>query len=78
MADLAIIPLQDVLGLGSDCRLNSPGRSYGNWGWRFRAEMLRPEFAARLKQLAILSGRYVEPSCKQPENKPIELDYQEL
>ena len=78
VADLAIIPLQDVLGLGSDCRLNSPGRSFGNWGWRFRSEMLRPEFAARLKQLAILSGRYVEPSSKQPENKPIELDYQEL
>ncbi|MHB1357268.1 MAG: 4-alpha-glucanotransferase [Anaerolineae bacterium] len=78
VADLAIVPLQDVLGLGSDCRLNSPGRPFGNWGWRYRSEMLRPELAARLKQLATLSGRYVDPTYKQPENKPVELAYHEL
>jgi 4-alpha-glucanotransferase len=77
VADLAIVPLQDVLGLGSDSRLNSPGRSSGNWGWRFRSDMLHPEFATRLKQLASLSGRYVDPALVQPENKPIQLTYQE-
>ena len=37
VADTAIVPLQDVLGLGSEARMNVPGRAEGNWGWRFRA-----------------------------------------
>ena len=37
---LAIIPLQDLLGLGSSARFNSPGKPEGNWSWRYRPEQL--------------------------------------
>ncbi len=45
VADTAIFPLQDVLGLGSEARMNLPGRLGGNWRWRFRAEALTPGIA---------------------------------
>ncbi len=57
VADLAIIPLQDVLDLGSEARMNFPGRGEGNWRWRVRAEHLRPEVAARLADLTVRYGR---------------------
>jgi len=56
-ADMAIIPLQDVLGLGSEARMNVPGKPEGNWRWRFRPEMLTEEIKARLRELTALSGR---------------------
>ena len=34
VADLAIVPLQDLLNLGSGARMNTPGRRSGNWAWR--------------------------------------------
>ena len=57
IADLAIIPLQDVLGLGSEARMNLPGTAKGNWRWRFRQEDLRPEFATRLREMVELYDR---------------------
>jgi 4-alpha-glucanotransferase len=45
---LAIVPAQDVLGLGSDARMNRPGETYGNWGWRLDHGQLTHELAARL------------------------------
>ncbi len=56
VADMAIFPLQDVLGLGSEARLNVPGRPHGNWTWRFREGDLRPELADTLRELARTSG----------------------
>ncbi len=56
-ADLAIVPLQDVLGLGSEARMNTPGTMEGNWAWRFREGALTPALAARLRELARESGR---------------------
>jgi 4-alpha-glucanotransferase len=53
----AIVPLQDVLGLGSEARMNVPGRPWGNWQWRFRWEQLRPELEERLKNLTRGAGR---------------------
>jgi 4-alpha-glucanotransferase len=50
-AALAVAPLQDVLGLGSGSRMNTPGTGEGNWGWRFRPGELTPELAARLLEL---------------------------
>lgn len=58
VADTAIIPLQDVLGLGSEARFNTPGRPDGNWAWRFQAEALRSELAAALRELAEITGRW--------------------
>jgi 4-alpha-glucanotransferase len=56
-ADTAITPMQDILGLGSEARMNLPGRAEGNWCWRFAPEMLTKEIKARLKKLTALSGR---------------------
>jgi 4-alpha-glucanotransferase len=50
-AALAIAPLQDVLGLGSDARMNLPGRAEGNWRWRCTEEMLAAPAFRRLQQL---------------------------
>lgn len=54
---LTIFPLQDVLGFGSDCRMNTPGVPTGNWGWRCAAEFLTPETAARMHELTVRFGR---------------------
>jgi len=56
-ADTAIIPMQDVLGLGSEARMNLPGRAEGNWRWRFTPDMLTEQVRIRLKELTTLSGR---------------------
>ena len=57
VADLAIVPLQDALDLGTEARMNLPGRLSGNWRWRFRAEHLTPALGERLRELATLYGR---------------------
>lgn len=59
-ANLAIVPLQDLLSLGSEARFNMPGKSQGNWTWRYRPEQLRnlrDQSAAYLRELATLYGR---------------------
>jgi len=53
----AVVPLQDVLGLGSEARFNKPGVLGGNWRWRLLEAELTPELAPRLKQLASLYDR---------------------
>lgn len=45
VADVAIFPLQDILRLGSECRMNTPGTVDNNWEWRYRAEILSPGLA---------------------------------
>ncbi|HEX9399666.1 MAG TPA: 4-alpha-glucanotransferase [Anaeromyxobacter sp.] len=57
VAETAIVPLQDVLGLGSEARMNRPATLGGNWTWRFREEALRPEHAERLAELARIYDR---------------------
>ncbi len=57
VADTAIISLQDVLGLGSEARMNVPSRESGNWSWRFQAKDLTPELRARLGELTEIYGR---------------------
>lgn len=57
VADTAVVPLQDVLGLGNEGRMNLPGSTQRNWVWRFRAEQLKPEMQERLKQLTTLYER---------------------
>jgi len=58
VADRAMVPLQDVLGLGSEARMNTPSEPADNWRWRAPEDAWRPELAARLKRMAILSGRF--------------------
>ncbi len=57
VADTAITPLQDVMGLGGDSRMNIPGTSSHNWGWRYTAEMLHQGIADRLASLTATYGR---------------------
>ena len=51
IADTAIIPLQDVLGLGSEARMNLPGTARGNWRWRLLPGALNSDLAQRLREL---------------------------
>jgi 4-alpha-glucanotransferase len=60
-ASLCIIPLQDVLGLGSDCRMNTPSLHGGNWKWRYAPGQLGSEMAAKLALLAEMTDRTPEP-----------------
>lgn len=57
VADLAIIPMQDVLALGGSARMNRPSVSLGNWGWRCEAKSLTPQRAAYYRDLNALYGR---------------------
>ena len=52
VADTVLFPLQDVLGVGCEGRMNLPGSSSGNWRWRFHPDALIPSTGMRLKQLA--------------------------
>jgi len=58
-ASLAIVPAQDVLGLGSEARMNRPGQVYGNWVWRLEPGQLGPEHAARLRAATAAGRRLV-------------------
>ena len=57
VADTAIVPFQDVLGLGTEARMNLPGRVSGNWKWRYRPGALTKDLSARLRSLALLYDR---------------------
>ncbi len=57
VADLAIVPLQDVLKLGSEARMNTPGTASGNWKWRFKSGELKDDYALRLKRIGKTFGR---------------------
>ncbi|MFZ8814011.1 MAG: 4-alpha-glucanotransferase, partial [Thermus aquaticus] len=57
VARLAIYPVQDVLALGSEARMNCPGRPSGNWAWRLLPGQLTQEHAARLLAMAEATGR---------------------
>lgn len=57
VADTAIAPLQDVLGLGSEARMNIPGQAEGNWAWRCGSEMLTAPVTARVREITERCGR---------------------
>jgi 4-alpha-glucanotransferase len=57
VADTAIIPMQDVLGLGSEARMNLPGTGRGNWRWRFTFGMLTDETRDMLRDLTNIYDR---------------------
>jgi 4-alpha-glucanotransferase len=57
VANIAIAPLQDVLGLGNEARMNLPNSNHGNWNWRYESDDLRSDIAKRLKDLTHLYGR---------------------
>jgi len=66
VAIFCIVPMQDVLGLGSESRMNQPGLGEGSWEWRFQWTQVQPEHAGRLLELAHLHGRVSGSRSMQP------------
>ncbi|MGC2450113.1 MAG: 4-alpha-glucanotransferase [Candidatus Sulfotelmatobacter sp.] len=64
-ACLSVIPMQDILGLGSDARMNTPSLNDGNWRWRFDEGQLKGELAAKLALLAEVCDRLPKPFATQ-------------
>lgn len=61
IADLAILPVQDLLGLGTDARMNFPGKAEGNWAWRYWSGALNHELGDRLRSMVQTFGRAPQP-----------------
>jgi 4-alpha-glucanotransferase len=59
-ANFSVAPLQDVLGLGSEARLNTPSTHTGNYHWRYDPGAIKPELAAKLSVLAEVTDRLPE------------------
>ncbi len=57
VANTAILPMQDLLGLGGEARMNRPARSDGNWQWQLVPEQLRPELGRELREMTETYGR---------------------
>lgn len=58
VADVVLVPAQDVLGLGSEARMNVPGEADGNWGWRLQPGAASPALAASLRREVADNGRW--------------------
>src|ERR1035438_5298852 len=68
VANLCIFPMQDVLGLGSEARMNPPAAASGNWTWRYREDQLHPGLASALAALMEMTDRdgYIPPGPEPP------------
>lgn len=60
VADLCLFPLQDVIGVGSEGRMNVPSEAGGNWSWRFEQKSLTRQLADKLHSIADVTDRTVE------------------
>jgi 4-alpha-glucanotransferase len=56
-AALTVFPIQDILGLGGDARMNRPAHANGNWGWRMNSQGIPPQTRQKLKELTHIYGR---------------------
>ncbi len=68
VGQLAILPMQDLLGLDSSARLNTPGTAQGNWSWKLPAESLTAALAQQLRRLNLCYGRMPETASAQDDN----------
>jgi 4-alpha-glucanotransferase len=57
VAELALAPMQDLLSLGTEARMNFPGKLGGNWTWRMDADALNDTLNSRLKEINYLYSR---------------------
>jgi 4-alpha-glucanotransferase len=57
VADTVIFPIQDIIGLGAEARMNTPGTDKGNWKWRMTQDQITPEVAEQLRALTGIFGR---------------------
>ena len=60
VANTAVVPLQDLLNLGGEARMNMPGRADGNWAWRFLPEQITGHLLHRLREMTLVYGRHPE------------------
>lgn len=70
-AHFAIVPLQDVLGLDDEARMNTPGTVTGNWTWRVPEERLTADVQQRLRELTSATGRLPAPPPAGPHSNPL-------
>ena len=76
VADTAIIPVQDLLGLDGSARMNVPGRAAGNWSWRMQPGALTAEVRRRLADMTAVYGRWngeAPAAYRTPRRKPEEV-----
>ncbi|NCB64399.1 MAG: 4-alpha-glucanotransferase, partial [Clostridia bacterium] len=73
VAVFSIAPMQDVLSLGNEARMNLPGRASGNWNWRMRPDSLSEITKSRLKEMNFLYARceIEQPVAETPEDYPL-------
>jgi 4-alpha-glucanotransferase len=71
VARWAIIPTQDVLGLGTEARMNVPGVADGNWSWRARPEAFDEASAEMLEWVTVLGGRHPSQGKPEPNQAPM-------
>jgi 4-alpha-glucanotransferase len=57
VADTAVVPMQDLMSLGNEARMNYPGKTSGYWRWRYKPSQLTEVIARRLEELTELYGR---------------------
>jgi 4-alpha-glucanotransferase len=67
VAEVVLLPMQDILGLDSDARMNTPSKASGNWVWRYEKSALTPELAHKLGTVTHRFGR----TNKAPEPLPV-------
>jgi 4-alpha-glucanotransferase len=74
VANLCVFPMQDVLHLGSEARMNTPSAGAGNWSWRYSLNALHPDFATQLGELMAMTDRdgWEKPSEGAEAGKPVE------
>jgi 4-alpha-glucanotransferase len=74
VAAFAIAPLQDILNLGNDARMNQPGRAEGNWRWRYTEDMLSESAFQSLQELTHASARTGGLETPRADAKPLTHD----
>jgi 4-alpha-glucanotransferase len=74
VANLCVFPMQDVLHLGSEARMNTPSAGAGNWGWRYGMDAIHPDFSTQLAALMEMTDRdgYEKPIEGDEAGKPSE------
>lgn len=70
-ANICVIPMQDILNLGNEARMNYPGKLGGNWTWRFTWDQIPNDLAAKYKEMTIMFER---PPLKKNQNAVIEVE----
>jgi 4-alpha-glucanotransferase len=69
VAQLAVVPAQDLLEAGSEARMNTPAVAAGNWSWRAPEDSWKPELAARLAAIAEVTDRDSDPLAEAEEER---------